>query len=685
MKYGHFTLLFILAFSSGIITAQFSWEHTDGPFGSVLSSIYSNDQYAFIPEDDFLYRSTDGLSWEKIDHPVSFIMFVYQDTLLNILYNEDADSLRLQLSYDNGITWVVKDLPEDFNVSDDIVMTTHGIYLSQGNNDLLFRSTDLGDTWDNIAVPQEFHTLETHENRLYIYGSSALWRTDTDGQNWEDVTPPLPLSYYVDDVAAKGSHLLVTSSKHLFHSHDNGQSWETSVINSGNANNKLTLVGDQVYLSATFDLLRTNDFGWTWDSLTNTFNGLDMVTATGLNDLYLSTTFNKGVYRWDETADALIESNDGFSKGYVYDLAVGDNKIWAACGNGVFAYDVPTETWSEKMNLPLPVFEFDFISANDHGWVLVCQTLGDEFYLSDNNGFTWDTILLPGNGIYSINKMHLVGDILYLVADYYLFRSTDMGLNWDYVDVGFVNTDILSANGILYMADSDSLYSSTDSGVSWDAVQPPIGIEYLFEFADVLYAMAYNQDYDIELYTSEDGVQWTYVSDGFPKEYSTIPTYGFSSAIIFRDAIHHYCFLGWEGHYTAPNASMLWSELSTSQTGNSYVIHDDVIYLGGQGVYKSTIENPYITAVEDIHKDANELFTIFPNPADDFIQVTITDVEVNGEIKFSLYNSKGDHVKSQTSNSAENIRLDIQGLPSGIYLLQARTSGSTEVAKFVKN
>jgi hypothetical protein len=127
----------------------------------------------------------------------------------------------------------------------------------------------------------------------------------------------------------------------------------------------------------------------------------DMVTATGFKDLYLSTTFNKGVYRWDETAEALMESNDGFSKGYVYDLAVGDDKIWAACGNGVFAFDVPTETWSEKMNLPLPEYEFDFISANNHGWVLVCEVLGSEFYLSENNGLSWDTIPLPkAFGIY---------------------------------------------------------------------------------------------------------------------------------------------------------------------------------------------------------------------------------------------------------------------------------------------
>lgn len=70
-----------------------------------------------------------------------------------------------------------------------------------------------------------------------------------------------------------------------------------------------------------------------------------MISATGFNGLYLSTTFNKGVFRWDDTAQSLIESNDGLSKGYVYDLAVGNDKIWAACGNGVFAYDVPTQIW----------------------------------------------------------------------------------------------------------------------------------------------------------------------------------------------------------------------------------------------------------------------------------------------------------------------------------------------------
>lgn len=74
-----------------------------------------------------------------------------------------------------------------------------------------------------------------------------------------------------------------------------------------------------------------------------------------------------------------------------------------------------------------------------------------------------------------------------------------MGMSWEYVDVGFINSEIVALNGTLYMASSDSLYSSIDNGVNWDAIKPPISIEQLFVFADLLYALGYNQDYVDEL------------------------------------------------------------------------------------------------------------------------------------------------------------------------------------------
>ncbi len=61
-----FFLLCLVCFSLTKTFSQFTWEHTDGPFGALAPFLFSNADYAFIPENDFLYRSADGSSWEKL-------------------------------------------------------------------------------------------------------------------------------------------------------------------------------------------------------------------------------------------------------------------------------------------------------------------------------------------------------------------------------------------------------------------------------------------------------------------------------------------------------------------------------------------------------------------------------------------------------------------------------------------
>ena len=677
-------VLFCLSLHFNDAAAQLGWEHTDGPFGSLQSTIYSNDQYAFVPGGEFLFRTSDGFTWEKIESPVSASIHVYHDTIIQIPYNSNPDSLRLLLSFDNGDTWVQKDLPVEIGYTNDFVMTPHGIYIAETNDNLLFRSTDLGDSWESVSVPQEFRVLEAHENKLFIASSLSLWRTDAYGGNWENITPPRPNGSYIGDIIATNSHLLVTSEDYFFHSHDDGQTWETENLKSGNAHNKLTLVDNQVYFSANLQLLRSDDYGISWDTLAMTgYN--TMISATGFNGLYLSTTFNKGVFRWDDASQSLIENNDGLSKGYVYDLAVGNDKIWAACGNGVFAYDVPTQIWSNKMNLPLPDTEYDFISANEHGWVVVSEFNATKFYYTKNNGITWQTQPLSHvPDINTIFKTQLIGEVLYLVSEYYLYRSANMGMSWEYVDVGFINSEIVALNGTLYMASSDSLYSSIDNGVNWDAIKPPISIEQLFVFADLLYALGYNQDYVDELYTSTDGVEWAYASDGFPDDYSGHPLYGMTNDFFFRDASNHYAFLGRHGHYTSSDASIQWSSLSTSKTGNSYVIHDDVLYLGNHGVYKLQIEDPYITAVDDITNTSNEPFIISPNPAYDLITIT-SHTTINLYSPIRIYSSDGKVMKSIVpSHDARQIDIIISDLPDGFYFVSLQGENGRAVNSFVK-
>ena len=82
----------------------------------------------------------------------------------------------------------------------------------------------------------------------------------------------------------------------------------------------------------------------------------------------------------------IIESNEGLSKGLINDLASGNDKVWAACGNGIYAYDVPAKNWSNKMDLPLPEYGFESVSANDEGWVFVAAMAHAAFFFSNPAG-----------------------------------------------------------------------------------------------------------------------------------------------------------------------------------------------------------------------------------------------------------------------------------------------------------
>src|SRR6185503_12424683 len=115
----------------------------------------------------------------------------------------------------------------------------------------------------------------------------------------------------------------------------------------------------------------------------------------------------KGVLRWDATLQSLVESNTGFPHSPISDLSKGMDRIWAACGNGVFYYNLKTKKWSEKMNLPdHPYYGYQIVSANDQGWVVVYQGIGGVygvFYFSDDNGGTWEAIEVP-EGLSSVRS-----------------------------------------------------------------------------------------------------------------------------------------------------------------------------------------------------------------------------------------------------------------------------------------
>ena len=97
------------------ILAQYDWIHTDGPDGSFSSYFFQDSTYLYTPALDFLFRTSDGQEWEKIEADVNISMSVIDQKIVNTFWDDDADAMRIRISVDQGESWVVKDLPDDYS------------------------------------------------------------------------------------------------------------------------------------------------------------------------------------------------------------------------------------------------------------------------------------------------------------------------------------------------------------------------------------------------------------------------------------------------------------------------------------------------------------------------------------------------------------------------------------------
>ena len=124
-------------------------------------------------------------------------------------------------------------------------------------------------------------------------------------------------------------------------------------------------------------ILRTEDFGFTWDTLTK----LEFANFTwglaNVKDTLLHSTYFQGMYKWDASAEVLTQCNTGLTKGSIWELEMSNDKIWTAGSTGIYNYDLNSGEWSNKMNLPEPYWPYQYnrMASNDLGWVAITNYL----------------------------------------------------------------------------------------------------------------------------------------------------------------------------------------------------------------------------------------------------------------------------------------------------------------------
>ena len=97
---------------------------------------------------------------------------------------------------------------------------------------------------------------------------------------------------------------------------------------------------------------------------------------------------------------------------------------------------------------------------------------------------------------------------------------------------------------------------------------------------------------------------------------------------------------------------------------------------GKIGTYQLDIKVAYGTGIEE--SDEN-LFSVYPNPVKDVLNVNCRDIE-----QITLFNAVGQKIERIGTDNRDKVQLDLSGLPSGVYILQAVSQGHNLTRRIVK-
>lgn len=125
---------------------------------------------------------------------------------------------------------------------------------------------------------------------------------------------------------------------------------------------------------------------------------------------------------------------------------------------------------------------------------------------------------------------------------------------------------------------------------------------------------------------------------------------------------------------------------------NSYSYYDRNELVGGTKYYyrlkqvdfDGKFEYHKVIAVEHICASEPLALGIYPNPAIDKVNITLTGLSVPTEVNLSILNNEGSLVRTLTINSATNNEFYLNDLPAGVYHLKSEGFEETLTARFIR-
>ncbi|WP_026955878.1 YCF48-related protein [Algoriphagus vanfongensis] len=417
--------------------------------------------------------------------------------------------------------------------------------IAVGQNGLAIRTATSGQNWSTMNIPStsNFTSLSTNKKGVWLIAGQAgeLYRSANNGETWARVATDISADIFSVFFYGENLVFLTTDQGGIYRSNDQGQSWEK--LNSGVSDTiwDVKFITDQLgYVAGSNGLvMKSSDGGDTWEKLatgtTEILKSLDVsplnqntVVASGENATIIRST-NAG------TSFSKVNLGTNISRGLNHITFLPDlNQAVAIGGNGyMIRSSNGGSSWTQQMAGYRNDFTVVDFKSDRVGFVAGQK---GEFLVSSNYGASFVSRPLPEPIDIAAMDFWNTNYGYVSAPSGKIYRSSNSGTSW--VDLS-INTSeridgfYLFATSVLYLAGTGGIITrSYDSGVTWDLAVESNTTENLKDvmFFDFNEGIAVGENGTI-LY-SNGGTEWVNISPITTEHFNALAKVSSSSAVM---------------------------------------------------------------------------------------------------------------------------------------------------------
>lgn len=354
----------------------------------------------------------------------------------------------------------------------------------------LYRSTDLGETWQRDAAfdvaNAEVRSIVVRDDAVIVATvGQGLFRSVARGP-WERVRRTISGEDVRDSVyqlSATRRGIFAATYDGVLRSTDNGMSWSRVVRGLAEQTVNALAVSDvDVYAGTSAGVFRSVNNGESWIPANTGLTGAVITAIKEVRGILLAGTVGSGVFRSNDDGVTWVLSNTNLGARNIFKLASRGRDVYAssfddyAPGNrivpGIYRSPDNGITWTrvleDSLNSPSTRQAFFGLLATQN--VLYAGANNGRVWISEN-GFTWRASQIPGVAApVSDIAQGLGSSIIAATLGAGIWRTDDDGRTWRRVTQGIDSSrpvvySVYSNNGVLFAGAYDGVYLSTNSGL----------------------------------------------------------------------------------------------------------------------------------------------------------------------------------------------------------------------------